>query len=97
VYPEEIEVILNKLPYVKESLIVQKKETFGALIVLDPSTETFDAEQIKSILDQNLEMLNNQIPSYSKVTWYKVEKEEFEKTPKGTIKRFIYQDRESQN
>lgn len=93
VYPEEIEVKLNALPYVAESIIVQRGERFVALIV--PNAELLAAEHIsaatlKSIMDKNLTSLNVSIPAYSQVSDYELQDMPFAKTPKGSIKRFMY-------
>lgn len=93
VYPEEIEVKLNNLPYVAESIIVQRGEKFIALIVPNAEFLTNDgisAETLKSIMDRNIETLNSQIAAYSQVHDYELRNEAFAKTPKGSIKRFMY-------
>ena len=93
VYPEEIEVKLNALPYITESLMVQRGEKFVALIV--PNTELLAAHQVstetlKCVMDKNIETLNNSIPAYAQISSYELQDEGFAKTPKGSIKRFMY-------
>lgn len=93
IYPEEIEAVLNNLPYVGESLVIDKGGRLQALIY--PDTEAMelkplDAEGLARQMDNNLNSLNNEMPSYSKVSSYKIMSEEFEKTPKRSIKRFLY-------
>ncbi len=93
VYPEEIEVKLNVLPYIAESLIVQRGEKFVALIV--PNTDLLAAdniptERIKEIMDKNIDTLNNAIPAFSQISSYELQEAAFAKTPKGSIKRFKY-------
>lgn len=93
VYPEEIEVKLNVLPYVAESIIVQRDEKFVALIVPNADQLAGDgisAETLKNIMERNLNTLNKQIPSYSQVAEYELRDTAFVKTPKGSIKRFMY-------
>ncbi|MBE6298214.1 MAG: long-chain fatty acid--CoA ligase [Bacteroidales bacterium] len=93
VYPEEIEVKLNVLPYIAESIIVQRGEKFTALIVPNADQLTNDgvsAETLGSIMAKNIETLNRQIPSYSQISDYELRTEPFAKTPKGSIKRFMY-------
>ncbi|MBQ8336482.1 MAG: AMP-binding protein [Bacteroidaceae bacterium] len=93
VYPEEIEVKLNNMPYIAESIIVQREERFHALIVPNADQLANDgasAETLKSIMDKNLETLNSMIPAYSQVYDYELRNEAFAKTPKGSIKRFMY-------
>lgn len=93
VYPEEIEVKLNVLPYVAESLIVQRSEKFVALIVPNADLMAADkipADSIKEIMDQNIVTLNKSIPAFSQISSYELQETAFAKTPKGSIKRFKY-------
>ncbi|MDE5868837.1 MAG: AMP-binding protein [Muribaculaceae bacterium] len=93
IYPEEIEAKLNNLPFVNESLIIEKDGNIIALIHPD-----FDASMkagndratLQKIMEDNIAALNKDIPSYSKVKDFKIFEEEFEKTPKRSIKRFLY-------
>ena len=92
IFPEEIEVILNSLPYVAESLVVSRHDKLVALIV--PNTdlsENIDAAGLKSLMDANLETLNGKLPAYSQVSSYELRYEPFVKTPKGSIRRFMYE------
>lgn len=92
IFPEEIEVVLNALPYVGESLIVPRNERLVAIIVPDPNrTEMLDASGLKKIMDTNIEVLNSKIPVYSHVSGYELRFEPFAKTPKGSIRRFMYE------
>ena len=93
IYPEEIEVILNNMPFVAESLIVSRNEKLVALIVPDQNElgeAGTDAESLEQIMDANLAGLNKMIPAYSVVSSYEIHLEPFAKTPKGSIKRFLY-------
>ena len=93
VYPEEIEVKLNNLPYVAESIIVQRGEKFVALIVPNAdllANDGVSAETLTGIMNRNVETLNTQIPTYSQISDYELRNEPFAKTPKGSIKRFMY-------
>ncbi|MBR2607851.1 MAG: AMP-binding protein [Bacteroidaceae bacterium] len=93
VYPEEIEVKLNVLPYVAESLIVQRGEKFIALIVPNVDLMAADnvpTENIKDIMEKNIATLNSKIPAFSQVSGYELQEAAFAKTPKGSIKRFKY-------
>ncbi len=93
VYPEEIEVKLNVLPYVAESLIVQRGEKFVALIVPNAdqlSADNVAAEDVKRIMDENIVVLNASLPAFSQISGYELCEEPFAKTPKGSIKRFKY-------
>ncbi len=92
IYPEEIEVVLNDLPGVAESLIVNRGERLVALIVPDQNRlEGMDAEAVKNIMDANINVLNTRIPGYSHVCGYELRYEPFVKTPKGSIRRFMYE------
>ena len=94
IYPEEIEAKLNNLPLVVESLIISDNKKLTALIYPD-------WDQIKKLglttkalneqMMQNLKQLNRSVPGYCKVALYELREHEFEKTPKKSIKRFLYQ------
>ena len=93
VYPEEIEVILNELPYVAESIVLQRDHKIVALIV--PDMDALDragigADALDAIMRQNLVALNNKLPGYSAVNDFELRFEPFSKTPKGSIRRFMY-------
>ena len=93
IFPEEIEVILNHLPYVAESIVIEKEGRLVAIIVPDSDAAANDCISAKSlvgIMDKNLRHLNSLIPKYSSVASYRLQYEPFAKTPKGTIKRFMY-------
>ncbi len=93
IFPEEIEVVLNQLPYVQESLIVSREGRLTALIVPNQSLlaeQNIDAGTLGQIMDNNLSDLNKKIPAYSAVGGYEILFDPFAKTPKGSIKRFMY-------
>ena len=95
VYPEEIEDKLNSMTLVVESLITQKNDKLVALIYPDYEEAKnlgFSKEDLQQVMSQNLLELNQLIPSYSKVSTFKLQDEEFEKTPKKSIKRYLYKD-----
>lgn len=92
IFPEEIEVILNAFPAVAESLIVSRKDKLVALIVPDMNAAgDMDAVALKNVMDDYIAALNKKIPSYSYVSAYELHYEPFAKTPKGSIKRFMYE------
>ncbi|MEG2791443.1 MAG: AMP-binding protein, partial [Odoribacter sp.] len=94
IYPEEIEDKLNNMPYISESIVIQKAEKLIALIYPDFDLLNIDQindEQVAELMTENLKVLNQQLPAYSQVSNYKLYNEEFEKTPKRSIKRFLYQ------
>ena len=93
VFPEEIELVLNQLPYVSESLIVQRGNRFIALIVPDSdavANDDLDAATLATMMETNLTTLNRKIPAYAAVSGYELVSGQFSKTPKGSIKRFLY-------
>ena len=93
VYPEEIEDRLNSMAMVSESIIVQRGEHLVALIYPDmdeAKTMNFSQEDLESIMEQNRQELNNTLPAYSKIFTFELRKEEFQKTPKKSIKRYLY-------
>lgn len=92
IFPEEIEVVLNALTYVGESLIVSRGGKLVALIVPDANlTGDLDAAALKNVMDANITALNKKIPAYSQVSSYELRFEPFSKTPKGSIRRFMYE------
>lgn len=93
IYPEEIEARLNNLPYVEESLVLEREKKLVALVY--PNVEAVDASGLdeKALLqkmEENRIELNRQIPLYSRVIQIELYPEEFEKTPTKKIKRFLY-------
>jgi long-chain acyl-CoA synthetase len=97
IYPEEIEDKLNSLPMVLECVVIQKGEKLYALVY--PDMEQVKAlklgeDDLKAIMEQNRKDLNTQIPAYEQICGIKIMEQEFEKTPKRSIKRFLYKDEE---
>ena len=91
IYPEEIEDKLNNQEAVGESLVIEREGKLVALVFPDETlTKRMTLEEIQAIMKANLEKLNNLIPSYSKVSNIEVQDKPFEKTPKKSIKRFLY-------
>ena len=91
IYPEEIEDKLNNQEAVGESLIVEREGKLIALVFPDETlTKCMTKDEILHIMRANLEKLNHLIPSYSKVADIEVQDKPFEKTPKRSIKRFLY-------
>lgn len=94
IYPEEIESLVNSLPYVMESLIIEEKGKLVALIFPDLDLlkkDKIEGNAVKELLDLELKPLNKRLPSYSQISQIKIRDTEFEKTPKRSIKRFLYQ------
>ena len=93
IYPEEIEDKLNNMPYISESIVVDRAGKLVALI--HPDTDQMEADQVQEnqlaeIMKDNLKEVNQQLPSYSQLGSYELYAEEFEKTPKRSIRRFLY-------
>ena len=94
VYPEEIEDKLNSIPFVVESLAVGRKNSIIALLVVDwaaAKNEGIDPEALKAQLRENVMKLNSELPAYSRINDCEFRDDPFEKTPKQSIKRFMYQ------
>ena len=95
IYPEEIESKLNNMPYVAESLIVLQHDKLVALIYPDfddAFAHGLQQTDIQQVMEQNRIELNQQLPNYSQISKIKIHFEEFEKTAKKSIKRFMYQE-----
>ena len=94
IYPEEIEDKINNLPYVVESLVVGRKNALVALVVADYDAGKRDGltdEQLEKLIDTNVLALNSELATYSKIGYTEIRREQFEKTPKQSIRRFMYQ------
>ena len=92
IYPEEIEDKLNTMAMVSESLVVQRGEKLVALVYPDKDEMmNFSLEELEHIMEQNRQTLNSQLPVYSRITAIELQEEEFAKTPKKSIKRYLYQ------
>ena len=93
VFPEEIEVLLNELPYVAECIVLQRDQRIVALIV--PDTAALDragigADAINAVMRQEISEVNRRLPGYSVINDFELCSEPFSKTPKGSIRRFLY-------
>ncbi len=94
IYPEEIEGALNARPYISESLVVSRDDKLVALI--HPELEKMDSEgitseQLTQILKHDIAEVNKELPAYCRISNFQIYQDEFEKTPKRSIKRFLYQ------
>jgi len=91
IYPEEIEDKLNNLEGVSESIIVEREGRLVGLVFPDEqTTKRLSIEALRDLMKQNLQNLNKHIPGYSQVSDIEIKSEPFEKTPKKSIKRFLY-------
>lgn len=94
IYPEEIEDKLNSMAMVNESIVIQNDDKLVALVHPDMEGVNnlgFTDEDLENIMEQNRKELNMQIPSFAKVSRIKLHNQEFEKTAKKSIKRYLYQ------
>lgn len=93
IYPEEIEARINNLPYVNESIVIEQEGKLVALIY--PDFENAEkqglSKRINEIMEENRIAVNKELPAYSQIVKVKLYYEEFEKTPKRSIKRYLYQ------
>lgn len=94
IYPEEIESIINNMPFVVESLVIDEGGSLVALIYPDleqAESEGLNNLQIEEKMRENIAQVNEELPNYCKLSSFKIFPEEFEKTPKRSIKRYLYQ------
>lgn len=93
IYPEEIEDKLNTLPYVNESIVVQRGEKLVALIYPDfdlAQKDGLDENGLRMAMEQNRRDINTMVAAYERISAMEIHQTEFEKTPKRSIKRFLY-------
>ena len=94
IYPEEIEDKLNSMALVNESIIIQQGDKLVGLVHPDYDEAKgmrLTNDDIVAVMEQNRQELNAELPAYSKLSTIKIQEEEFEKTPKKSIKRYLYQ------
>jgi long-chain acyl-CoA synthetase len=90
IYPEEVEAVLNTLPHVAESLLVDRDKRLVALVALPADDLALDEATINAELEQTRLMANELLPNYSQITKIEIVREGFAHTPKQSIKRFLY-------
>ena len=94
IYPEEIEDRLNNMRYVCESLIIEQDGKLVALVYPDIENEQHSnilGHALESLMEENISTLIKELPAYSQISRLKIYYEEFEKRPKRSIKRYLYQ------
>ncbi|MDE5976746.1 MAG: AMP-binding protein, partial [Muribaculaceae bacterium] len=94
IYPEEIEQKINNLPYVEESLVIDDKGKLVALIYPnydEAHKKGISDEDLDKMLESGLKNVNKDLESFSRISHHELMDKEFEKTPKRSIKRFLYQ------
>lgn len=96
IYPEEIEEKLNNLPFVAECIVIQQNDNKLVALIYpdfeDAYSQGMSDSDIEAAMEENRTTLNAELPAYSQISRIKIHPEEFEKTPKKSIKRFLYQD-----
>jgi len=93
IYPEEIEDKLNSMPMVSDGIIVQREDKLVALIHPDFDAVKemgFSDDELHDIMEQNRNNLNATLPAYSKIQSFQIQQEDFARTPKKSIKRYLY-------
>ncbi len=94
IYPEEIESKLSTFPYVLEDVVISDKNKLVALVFPDfekAQKEGVGETELADIMENNKNEINKSLPKYSQISRIQIQKEEFEKTPKQSIKRFLYE------
>ena len=94
IYPEELEAVINNVPYVMDSLVVEDTSGLTALIVLDYATAAADgieAVELEGRMKSRMPEINKNLPSYAPIRKMEFRQEDFERTPKKSIKRYLYQ------
>ena len=97
IYPEEIEDKLNSMAMVSESVVIQKGDKLVGLVHPDydeAKTMNLTNDDLQEVMEQNRQELNAVMPAYCKLSAIRIQEEEFEKTPKKSIKRYLYQNAE---
>ncbi|MCF7911615.1 MAG: AMP-binding protein [Candidatus Cloacimonetes bacterium] len=93
IYPEELEARLNNMPYILESLVIERDSKLIALVYPDfvsTGAEDIKDQQIIKLMDENLKKINEKLPAYSKISAIELIPEEFVKTPTNKVKRYLY-------
>lgn len=93
IYPEEIEQRINNMPFVGESIVIERDQKLVALIHPDielGAQQGFDYNMLESMMSSNIDVLNKELAAYERISKVECFREEFEKTPKRSIKRYLY-------
>ncbi|MDY3842804.1 MAG: long-chain fatty acid--CoA ligase, partial [Prevotella sp.] len=94
IYPEELEDQLSSLPMVAESVVVQRGDKLVALVYPDyeeAKAMGLGTAELQDLMEQNRQAFNTAAPPYSRLSAIELQQQEFEKTPKKSIKRYLYQ------
>ena len=95
IYPEEIEEAMNVSPYIKESILVQRGEILYAIVVLDREmveADNLDANALEKKIGQAVWEASRKLPGFTIISSYELRDEPLERTPKGSLKRYLYPD-----
>jgi long-chain acyl-CoA synthetase len=91
IYPEEIEAKIMNLPYISECVVIERNGKLVAKVYPDEEAIKADhIEDMEKVMEENRKKLNAEVPRYEQITAFEMVNEEFEKTPKKSIKRFKY-------
>lgn len=91
IYPEEVEELLNAMPHVKESVVVERDKRIVAIVSAEvDAANPLSAEQLRDVMKSNLSALNRELPSYCQIAEIEILDGDFERTPKNSIKRYLY-------
>lgn len=91
IYPEEVEELLNAMPHVKESIVIERNKHIVAIVSAEVDTANpLSREQLDEAMKSNLAALNRELPSYCQITGIEILDGDFERTPKNSVKRYLY-------
>lgn len=93
VFPEELEVVVNTQPHISESIVVQRDNVIHAILVVNENSVAeagFDSQTLQAVMHETINHVNTIIPKYASINTFELRFEPFAKTPKGSIKRFMY-------
>lgn len=91
IYPEEVEELLNAMPHVKESIVIERNKHIVAIVSAEvDAANPLSREQLDEAMKSNLAALNRELPSYCQITGIEILDGDFERTPKNSVKRYLY-------
>lgn len=91
IYPEEVEELLNAMPHVKESIVIERNKHIVAIVSAEvDAANPLSREQLDEAMKSNLTVLNRELPSYCQITGIEILDGDFERTPKNSVKRYLY-------
>ena len=91
IYPEEVEELLNAMPHVKESIVIERNKHIVAIVSAEvDAANPLSREQLDEAMKSNLAALNRELPSYCQITGREILDGDFERTPKNSVKRYLY-------